>query len=256
MKYIVLCMTLFIGTVFADTGTPAMITKVIAVQYLQANVLAKQLSPLLAPGETITSSGSSLIVNVSPETLTRLRPVIHQLDVPPVVFSISIHQGSNDWLNEGGNGNGSVSYSATSNREASNNQSVSVMSGQSAFVATGSDRPVISGVSGGWVPGVAYEQKTETQGFYIAPVLQGSRVRISIHRVRNEANATDTQQSNNQSVDTTTMIPLDKWVKLGSPDQGNTNNNDDQAGDATSYSASNSYNNEAALYIKVSVLPQ
>lgn len=254
MKYLLLCMTFFIGSVFADTTAPTLITKVIAVQYLQANDLAKQLKPLLAPGETITSSGSSLIVNVSPDTLTRLRPVIHQLDVPPVVFIISIHQGSNDWLEQGASS--SVTYSATSNTEAANNQSVNVMSGQSAFVATGSDRPVISGVSGGWVPGVSYQQKSETQGFYIAPVMQGSRVRITIHRVRNEANATDTQQSNNQSVDTTTMIPLDKWVKLGSPNQGTSDNNNAGAGDATSYSASNSYNNQAALYIKVSVQPQ
>ncbi|MGQ3891479.1 type II/III secretion system protein [Legionella sp. CNM-4043-24] len=254
MKYLMLCMTFFIGTAFADTTPPDMVTKVIAIQYLQADALAKQLKPLLGPGETITSSGSSLIVNVSPNTLTRIRPVIHQLDVPPVVFNISIHQGSNDWLNQGGGS--SVTYSATSNSEAANNQSVSVMSGQSAFVATGSDRPVISGVSGGWVPGVSYEQKSETQGFYIAPVMQGSRVKITIHRVRDQANATDTQQSSNQAVDTTTMVPLDTWVKLGSPNQGNNDNNNAEAGDATTYTASNSYNNQAALYIKISVTPQ
>lgn len=249
MKYVLFVIMFVFGTAMADTSSDAMVTKVIAVQYLPANALAKQLKPLLGPGESITSSGSSLIVNVSPDTLTRLRPVIHQLDVPPVVFNISIHQGSNDWLDQGG-GAGSVTYSATSNNEAANNQSVSVMSGHSAFVSTGSDRPIISGVSGGWVPGVSYEQKTETQGFYIAPQMQGSRVKITIHRVRNQADPTDSQQSSNQSVDTTTMVPLDQWVKLGSPDQGN--NNTDQS-DSVSYGASNSTHNEAALYIKVSV---
>lgn len=252
MKLWTVSLIFICGTLFAEVAPQSMVTKVIPVHYIQADALAKQLQPLLAKGESITSTGTSLIVNVSQDTMTRIRPVIHDLDVPPVVFDISIHQGADNWLDQA---NDSVqSYSASSNRQASNSQSVSVMSGQSAFVSMGSDRPVITGVSAGWVTGVSYQQKTETQGFYILPVLQGSRVKITIRRMRNETDETDTQQSGNQYVETTTMVPLNSWSKLGSPAQANNINN--QSAGAVSYSANNSYNNQAVLFIKVNVSRQ
>lgn len=237
----------FIGTVFAQPTSQPMVARVINLQYTKAETLIPQLSIFLQQGEKIGGTGSSLILRVSPETLAQIRPIIHQLDSPPVVFNISIHQGDDDWLR--GQGNSEEVYSVSSRSESSNAQSVSVMSGKSAFVSMGSDRPVISSVSAGWEPGVSYQQKEEVQGFYIQPVMQGSQVKINIKRTRNQANPINDQASQNQAVETTTMVPLNKWVKLSATGQADANSQPA----STTYSAGNSYTNDTTLYIRINI---
>lgn len=238
----------FIGNVFAQTAAQQpLLARVIDLHYVKAETLIPQLKMFLQPGEKIGGSGSALMLSVSPDTLTQLRPIIHKLDSPPVVFNISIHQGDDNWLRD--QNSNEVVYSVSSRNESSNAQSVNVMSGASAFVSMGSERPVISSVSAGWEPGVSYQQKKEQQGFYIKPVLQGSQVKISIERTRDQANPANDQASQNQSVETTTMVPLNKWVKLGATGESSTNSQPS----STVYTADNSYTNETSLYIRISV---
>ena len=75
-----------------------LISKVIPVRYIQAAQLQQALTPFLKSNEQISTMNNNLIVSVSPETLTKIRPIIHQLDVAPVVFNVSIHQGNDTWL--------------------------------------------------------------------------------------------------------------------------------------------------------------
>lgn len=246
MKLLIAGLLLFVSHVFAENAPPAMIIKVIDLHYIQASQLIPQLTPLVTSGESVGGSGYSLILKVSPDTLTQLRPVIHQLDVAPVVFNVSIRQGSND---DDSTGNDEV-YTASSNNEAGNAQSVSVQSGKAAFIATGSERPVISGVSGGLFPGVSYAPQDEQQGFFIKPVLQGQKVQITLRRTRSQANATNNQASQNQNLDTTTMVPLNQWVKLGSAGQDNIN----PQPSSSTYSAGDSFNNQAVLFIRISIV--
>lgn len=243
---------LFIGTVFAQASTQPqpLLARVIDLHYVKAETLIPQLNMFLQPGEKIGGSGSSLMLSVSAETLTQIRPIIHKLDSPPVVFNISIHQGDNNWLSE--QNNSEVVYSASSRNESSNAQSVNVMSGKSAYVSMGSERPVISSVSGGWEPGVSYQQKEAQQGFYIQPVLQGSQVKISIKRTRDQANPANDQATQNQYVETTTMVPLNKWVKLGATGDSSTNSQPS----STVYTADNSYTNETTLFIRINIAKQ
>lgn len=248
MRIIFAYLLLSTSIVFAQVNTPPIITKVITLNYIQAEAVAQELKPLLLPGELLEGKGSSLIVSVSPDTLTRLRTIIQKLDVPPVVFAISIHQGSDDWLNN--QGQNDAVYSVSSRTESGNAQSVRVMSGHSAFISTGNTRPVISSVSGGIFPGVSYEQQHETQGFYVEPVLQGQQVKITISRVRQQADQINNQNSQDQNLETTTMVPLNQWAKLGSAGQSDVS---DQPS-STTYSAGNSFVNEAVLYIKIMVV--
>ncbi|MDP1603558.1 MAG: type II/III secretion system protein [Legionella sp.] len=282
MRILMASLLLWAGAAFADSDPSSMITKVIELHYVKASDLIPQLTPLLLPSEVMSGSGSSLIVRVSPTTLTQLRQVIHQLDVPPVVFTISIHQGSGDWLNQQ---QSEEVYSATSNVEGGNNQSVNVMSGASAFVSTATERPILSSVSNfGFAPfeepqanqegnnqqqgnnhpgnnqpafnqqqgSVSFEQKKEVQGFYIKPVMQGGKVKLTVRRIRQQANRTNDQASEGQSLTTTTIVPLNKWVKLGDTRQGN---NGEQP-DSVSYGATNSFTNEASIYIRINVVKQ
>lgn len=246
MRSVMVSLLLFVSQAFAQDPPSAMIIKVIDLHYVQASQLIPQLKPLISQSESISGNGYSLILKVLPDTLTQLRPVIHQLDVAPVVFNVSIRQGSND---DNSTGNDAV-YTANSNNQAGNAQSVSVQNGKAAFVATGSERPVISGVSGGLFPGVSYAEQDEQQGFFIKPVLQGQKVQITIRRNRSQANATDNQASQNQNLDTTTMVPLDQWVKLGSAGQDNIN----PQPSSSTYSAGDSFNNQAVLFIRISII--
>jgi type II secretory pathway component GspD/PulD (secretin) len=245
VKFLIIFLSLFMFTLTAHADSQQMVTKVIQLHYIEAQTLIPQLKPLLLPGEKMSGTGGNLILQVSPATLTQLRPVIHQLDSPPVVFIVSIHQGSDEWLSE----QNETVYSVSSRTEAGNSQSVQVMSGQSAFISTGNNRPVISSVSGGIVPGVSYEQKQETQGFYVIPILQGEQVEIKLRRAREFANPANAQASANQYLETTTMVPLNKWVKLGDAAQSDINSQPS----STTYEAGNTFTNQAALYIKVSM---
>lgn len=235
------------NSLFADSAPPPMITKVISLHYVQAQTLIPQLTPLLQPGENVSGNNSSLIVNVSQATLTKIRPIIFALDKPEVVFIVSIHQGDENWIQD--QQQDDVVYSATSRNESGNAQSVSVMSGETAFVNQGTDKPVISAVQAGWVAGVSYDRQQNDQGFYVTPILQGNQVKVSIRRMRGQSNPVDEQSSQNQSLETTTMVPLNKWVKLGATGQSDINSEPS----STDYTAQGSYTNETSLYIKVSI---
>ncbi len=238
-----------IGLFFCVTNVfsqPA-VTKVINLTYAQADKIIPLIQPLLQPGEKISGSGQMLIVNVSRETLTELRVILHKLDQPPVTFQITIHQGDTDWLSSQTD---EVTYSTSSNTEQQQSQSVNVINGSSAFVSTGTEVPIISSVGAIWDAGVSYEQHQVNTGILVEPHLQGSQVRLTVKRRREQQNQQAMQQFDNQQIDTTMMVPLDKWVTLGSA-QGADVSSETQS---DTYSASNRFSNNATLYIKISVL--
>ena len=239
----------FIGLLFCITNafSQPVVTKVIDLTYSQADKIIPLLQPLLQPGEKISGSGSTLIVNVSPETLTALRVVLHKLDQPPVTFRITIHQGDTDWLSTQTD---EVTYSTSSNTDQQKSQSVNVINGSSAFVSTGTETPILTSVGVGWNTGVSYQQHPVNTGLQVEPHLQGSQVRLTVKRIREQQNQQAMQQFDNQQIDTTMMVPLDKWVVLGSA-QGADESSETQS---DTYSASDRFANNATLYIKVSVL--
>src|SRR5690349_2248544 len=118
-------MLLFASNAFAQS----MITKVIELNYLQADKVVQLIQPLLQPGEKLSGSGQTLIVNVSPDTLTSIRDILHKIDVPPVTFSISIYQGDPNWLSS--QNDNDVVYSTQPQSEVQRSQSVQVMNGES-----------------------------------------------------------------------------------------------------------------------------
>ncbi|MDI1351935.1 MAG: type II/III secretion system protein [bacterium] len=193
-----------------------LITKVIDLKYVPANKVIKLIQPLLQQGEQVTGSGQTLIVKVTPDTLTTLRTVLHEIDVPPVTFTIKIYQGSPNWLNE--QNNHDVIYSTQPLGQVPRNQSINVLNGASAFVATGLDMPIVSAVEGGFYPAVILQRYNVHSGFLVKPLLQGSQVKLIIQRVREQQQGLSGQQFANQQINTTIMAPLNQWVALGSTD--------------------------------------
>lgn len=239
-----------IGLLFLASNAFAqgMMTKVIELNYLQANKVIQLIQPLLQNGEKVSGSGQTLVVKVTPQTLTQIRSILHQIDVPPVTFNITVYQGDPNWLSA--QNSNSVSYSTQPRSEQVRSQSVKVMSGESALISTGEEVPIVTSVGAGFYAGISYEQRNIRNGLLVQPVLKGSQVRLTIKRVREQVNAAGGQQFDNQQVDTTLMVPLNKWVSLGSAEGAQ--NTDSSS--SRSFSAGRTFSQTSTLYIKVSVM--
>lgn len=246
MKKLGFILFFFISTSFSAD----LITKVIPLNYMNVGEAEQALNPLLSEGETISHTGNQLIVNVSPDTLTKLRSVLHQIDIPPVVFNILVHQDQANWLQTSDNDD--VVYgTTTTNDSTGNSQSVQVMSGASALISTGSNVPVVSSVgAGAWNAGVSYERMDVKEGFLVKPQMEGSQVKLMIRRVNSQVDNINAQQIDTQNVNTTTIIPLDKWVKVGSSGQADLSS---KPSTDIVYSAGAGYKDKATVYIKVSI---
>ena len=132
-----------IGLLFLASNAFAqtMMTKVIELNYLQANKVIQLIQPLMQTGERVSGSGETLVVKVSPQTLTQIRDVLHKIDVPPVTFNIAIYQGDPNWLSS--QNSNSVVYSTQPQSEQLRSQSVKVMSGESALISTDQEVPIV-----------------------------------------------------------------------------------------------------------------
>lgn len=239
-----------LGLLFLATNafSQNMITKVIELNYLQADKVVQLIQPLIQPGEKISGSGQTVIVSVSPDTLTQIRDVLHKIDVPPVTFNISVYQGDPDWLSS--QNNNDVVYSTQPQYQVQQSQSVKVMNGESALVSTGEEVPIITSVGVGFFnTGIAYQQRNVQKGLLVQPVLQGSQVKLTVRRIREQENVAGGQQFDNQQIDTTIMAPLNKWVSLGSAE--GTQNTDSTS---TSYTAGRPFSLNSTLYIKISII--
>ncbi len=245
MRAWMIVLLLFANQVFAQE----MLTKVIDLNYVSANQVITLIKPLLQTGEAVSGSGQMLVVKVSPDTLTQVRLVLHKLDQPPTTFQVEIYQGTPDWLNMQQSGGETVTYSTSGEYTQRQSQSVKVLDGAAAFVSTGEDIPVLSAVGVGWSTGVAYQRYNASTGFFVQPHLEGSRVKLTIKRVRQQQNPQNDQQFDNQQLDTTMMVPLGKWVSLGSAEGP-----DSPPSTTQTYSAGNKFSHNATLYIKVSVV--
>lgn len=238
------CLLFLASNVFAQ----AMVTKVIQLQYIPVQQALKLMQPLMQQGETLSGSGQTLIVKSSPQTLTQVRTVLHQIDVPPVTFNISIYQGDPQWLSS--QNNNSVSYSTQTRSQMLQSQSVKVMSGNSALVSMDQEVPIVTSVGVGYFSaGVNYQQHQIQNGMLVRPVMRGSQVQLSVHRLRQQMNPAGGQQFDNQTIDTTVMVPLNKWVSLGSSMGAQQTDNSSRT-----FSAGNTFANQSTLYIKVSII--
>lgn len=241
-KYFLIIIMLVATHAFAQD----MIAKVITLNYVPADTVVQLIQPMLQSGEKVSGNGQTLVVSVSPQTLTQIRSVLHQLDVPPVTFNVSIYQGDPNWLSA--QNNNTVTYSTNSPSQVKQSQSVKVMSGQSAFITTDTQVPIVSAVGVGFFTGVAYQQHDVKNGMLVQPVLQGSQVKLTLKRVREQVAAAGGQQFDNQNVDTTLMVPLNKWVSLGTAEGA-----PESDPTATTYSAGRPFSQNSTLYVKVTL---
>ena len=223
------------------------LVKVIDLNYKTAQEVIPLIKPLLAKGARLSGQGKTLIIKTSPENLTQIRYILHRLDKPPVVFSISVKQASD----QGSNLGQVIEYNTYSQEYQLRNQRVKVINGQAAFINTQKDVPVISEVGLGWWTGVVYQRRQVKDGFWVEPNLNGSQVKLTIYRLRERIDRFDRQQFDSQTVKTTLMVPLNKWVALGSTQSQRVNDNN-----AFVYQTGDRFTQNATLYIKVELVKQ
>lgn len=235
----------FASNVFSQ----GLITKVIELHYIPAAQAIKLMQPLMQADETISGSGQTLITKVSPQTLTQIRTVLHQVDVPPVTFNVSVYQGDPQWLSS--QNDNSVNNSTQTQSQMLQNQSVQVMNGNSALVTMNQEVPIVTSVGAGYFAGISYQQHQIKNGILVHPVLHGTQVELTVRRLREQANPAGGQQFDNQKMETTVMVPLNKWVSLGSPEGAQQTDNS-----STYYTAGNTFNQQSTLYIKVTIVGQ
>jgi hypothetical protein len=222
------------------------LVKVIDLNYKTVEQVIPLIKPMLDSGASISGQDKTMIVKTTPENLTQIRYILHKIDKPPVSFSISIKQASNQATHLGS----VVEYNTLSQDYQLRNQRVKVMNGQAAFINTQKEVPVISEVGFGWFSGVAYQRRAVQDGFWVEPNLTGNKVKLTIYRLRERIDRFDRQQFNSQTIKTTMMVPLGKWVSLGSTQSQAVSNGNNayvlQTGDR--------FTQTATLYIKVDLL--
>lgn len=236
----ILC--LLANTVFAQ----ALITKVVELHYIPASQVLSLINPLLEDGERASGSGQTLILKVSPQTLSELRTLLHKIDVPPVSFNITVYQGDANWLNKQGN---DVVYSTAPQTQSPQSQSVQVLNGQTALVSMDNQIPIVQAFGYGFYSGVIYQQHTVQTGLLVRPLLQGSQVQLALKRIRQQQNIPGSQQFGEQQIDTTIIAPLDQWVALGTTNGSGIVDKSSQV-----YSNRRAFVRNSTLYIKVSIV--
>ncbi|QDP73451.1 hypothetical protein FOG18_13200 [Legionella israelensis] len=224
------------------------IAKVIDVKHVDAKLLQQTLLPILKKGDSISVFENKLVVNVSPETLTQIRAIIHELDKPKPVLLVSIHQGSDNWLNDGYQP--ADIYSTSSNHAVKDNQSIQILNGTKAFVSTGRNFPVLQQAGTDLFLGVSYQRMISDKGFFISPVLEGNKIRLTIQRFYDEQSMTDAQSVKQSGFKTTTIIPLNQWVKLSETSASSPTNNNN----AYSFHAGEKFEQQGSLYIKIQLI--
>lgn len=242
----VLKKTLFVWLLLIHCAfASSMITKVIQLHYQQASTVVQLVEPLLGYGEQITGNGQTIVVKVRPQTLTQLRVLLHKIDQPPVTFEVSVYQGDPNWLNNQ-NSNDFV-ISTNSQQQQRRSQSVNVMNGESAFISTGQDQPVITNIGADWWGGgVRYERKMVETGLLVEPTLQGQQVKLSVKQIRQQDSQMSNQNFDTQKFITTMMVPLNKWVQLGSAQNAQQS--------ANTISVGNNFTQSATLFVKVKIV--
>jgi len=223
------------------------VTEVLPLHYISATDAQTALKPLLGAGATITEMNNSLIVNASSDDMSKIKSILKQIDIAPVMFGITLHQGDENWLDA--EANDDITYNSDSPTAADYTQSVNVLSGASAFINSSTNVPVISSVGVGLWTGVGYDRMQANQGFLIQPTLQGDKVLLKIRRFNQQQDNANSQNINGQQVDTTMLIPPNTWVKIGATQQ----NNVEQPTDQNTFSAGKKFANQATVYIKVTV---
>lgn len=243
IKWCLVGLFFWVSSAFAEP----LLSKIVQLQYIPASKVIQLVQPLMQEGEQISGVDHTLVLKVCAHSLDEIRALIHQIDRPPVLFRITIYQGGPDWLNA--QNQKELIYTSDSLAKNAQSQSVSVLNGESAWISTGTNIPQVRAVGFGFYAGLVFKPHQVQTGLFVRPVLMGSKVQLSVKRLREQVVLTGWQQFDEQQIDTTVMVPMNQWVLIGSSEgllQLNSS--------STVYSAGRAFSQNSSLYLKISLL--
>ena len=206
--------------------------EIIPLRHRTAEQVLPALRPLLEPGGMLSAHGNQLIVRTSPANLAELRAALDAIDTPQRRLVISVrHGGSGGGSRRSLEAGGSVTLGerpgarvtirgseAGSVSEERADQTIQVLDGGRAFIATGTTRPLSQTQTVRTPSGVVTTRTTTLQeladGFEVVPRTVGNDVVLEISQRREAAGAAP-GEAQVQRLATTVRARLGEWVELG-----------------------------------------
>jgi hypothetical protein len=236
-----LAAVLVVGLAAYATSPPSLAQslEIIDLHNRTAQEVIPVLQPMLEPGGALSGQDYKLFVRASAANVAQLRAVLAQIDRPARQLLVSVRLGTGQ---ESEHEQASVSGTIrTGNASASVNEpphvssgvtlhardssshgsgegisSVQVLEGNSAFIATGTEVPVVTAIAGvagrrPWVAG-ATGYRGLSSGFVVTPRINGGQVSLAIEQRSENLNggAIETQQLTTQVAGA-----LGTWILLG-----------------------------------------
>lgn len=201
--------------------------EVIDLKYRTAAEVIPVLQPLLEQGGALTGQDYKLFVRTSPGNLQQLRAAVAQLDRKPNQLVVSVRRSTQQEVDREraqasgvvSNRGAAVAVTATNSNARDHNDGVSsvqVIEGNSAFISSGSDVPIVTAAAarGGHRPfaGTVTEYRNLSSGFVVTPRVNGTHVVLDIEQ-QDERVTNGTVQT--QHLTTQASGPLGEWLRLG-----------------------------------------
>lgn len=249
-----LSLVLRVQVVYADN----MELEIIPLQSRMTEDVIPILTPLVAPGGTITGMNNQLVIKTTPDNLVEIKQVLESLDRPPRRLLITVThdvggqiQSREDALS-GRYSTGNISISSKdpnrtreglviaaedddgnrvqyrnlnkrTNIDDRNAFRVQALEGHPAFIQSGQSVPVRNQTAYVRPDGVVVQNTTEyydaTSGFYVLPRLNGDVVTLLIAPRLSSVKPGQSPTFDVQSVETTASGRLGEWISIGGINQ-------------------------------------
>lgn len=251
-----LLLTLLAGTLcVTPIVTQSAVTDlhVISLKHRLAEEVVPAVRPLLAPGESVSTMDSRLIVRATPETLIQIKQLLVEIDTPRRNLRISVrHAGEVERVQESRGIAGNVNHGNTriivsnSNRNndgvtigragtigtvqvhnerrvtanhGTSNQNLMVLDGGHAFLRVGESIPQVQPYlilvqnRPGFVTGIQYYDVTT--GFEVEPRIVGEKIRIAVTPRLAFRSSQGLQTIYFQELQSVVTVSPGEWIDLG-----------------------------------------
>ncbi len=196
--------------------------EVIALRHRTADQLIPALRPLVEPGGVLTAHGNQLIVRASPANIAEIKAALAALDTPARRYVIHVRfsrageedRRALDARTQAQSGRARADVRIAESRSAADaraDQSIQVLEGGRATIATGMSQPL--GRRHG------YSTQDLQSGFEVVPRASGDGVALDIRQQR-ETPGASAGSVEAQRLATTIYTRLGEWVELGGAGAG------------------------------------
>ncbi|HZP93199.1 MAG TPA: secretin N-terminal domain-containing protein, partial [Burkholderiales bacterium] len=207
------------------------VLEVIELRYRSAEEVIPILTPLLAPGATVSGMQNKLVIRTTPSNLAGLRKVLDVVDGAPKRLLITVRQETSasgagtDLDVSGGVGAGADSLQAgvvgiRADRAGAGTRTAQVLEGNAVFIQLGQSAPVRTRrtrvLPGGAVQEIdSVEYHDVDAGFYAQPRVSGDRVTIQLAARRDAVLDNGGGAVRIQSVGSVATGRLGEWIEIG-----------------------------------------